>query len=184
MTKHFQQLKVLAILAASMMLAACDTAAQYGLTPPPPAPSKYKINFQLPANWKVASSEQDSDGYSRFYRPEDTLHAAVATESIFLNYGVGNTKPLSTSMQEIVQGFRPTGCHIDSKLLSEQKNSMIFRVNLSQCQTGRSADQIYKIFNTQDGHYELSYSANRAIVSAAEAKKMEQVVRSAQIVQQ
>jgi len=36
----------------------------------------------------------------------------------------------------------------------------------------------------QDGHYALSYSANRAIVSAAEAKKMEQVVRSAQIVQQ
>lgn len=176
-------LKLFSLLAFSLMLSACDTSAQYGLTPPA-ATGQHAINFQLPANWKLASSEKDPGGYFQSYRPEDSLHAANPTQLISINYGTGNIQSPVAGMQEYIQAQNSLGCHVENKLLSQQKNSITFISNLSQCSNGKALNQTVKIFSMPEGHYSISYGADPQVVSAATMREMSQIVRSSQIAHQ
>lgn len=145
--------------------------------------AKYRVNFRLPKTqkWDLVSVEQDANGYAKSYRSASSRGVA-ADQSFYINYGRGIKTSLQASMHEVVSALGNTGCkRTDSKIITLNKNVLVFTASADQCMNGRTIWQVFKVFNMPDGQYSIVYSANPKAVPTKTREQMKTVVARATI---
>lgn len=144
--------------------------------------SKFQIVFDIPSNWQSSYTKYDPDGYFNLYRPLNEDQSVPMIQGILINYGKDIKTPLKESMQQLIDSQKNIGCQKqDYKTLSENNNSLIFTINLSECQNGIDLMQIYKVFNMEDGQYSISYSADPNKIDPKTIEAMKTVIINAKI---
>ena len=173
---------MIGVAACSLILSACTNMGQTGNGHV--ATAKNKVNFQLPKSqkWDLVSVEQDANGYAKSYRSR-TARGLSADQSFYINYGHHIKTPLLESMNAVVGSLANTGCKsTHSKIIKLENNTLIFSASAEQCMSGRPVDQVFKVFNMQDGQYSIVYSANPKAVPVKTREAMRTVVTKANIV--
>ncbi|EKD54424.1 MAG: hypothetical protein ACD_60C00087G0036 [uncultured bacterium] len=171
---------ILGMVCCLMLFACSNMGRNSDVTPP----AKYKVSFNFPKHqqWDLVSVEQDANGYAKSYRSLSAKGMAK-DQSFYINYGHNIETPMLASMNEVVGSMSNTGCkRTHSKIVSLNKNTLVFIASADECMSGRSIWQIFKVFNMQDGQYSIVYSGNPNAVPVSTMQQMKTVVMGAKIV--
>ena len=143
----------------------------------------YHIDILLPTymQWTLYKDNKDVSGYTKIYLPQKANN--MSDQNITVNYSKDVQTSLKDSMQEVVNALDNTDCKVqDTKILTKLNKSIVFTVALDQCANNKSAIQVFKIFNTEDGQYSIIYSADLTVTDQDTVNKMKSTIEFARLV--
>jgi len=143
----------------------------------------YHINVVLPEymNWTLYKDNKDASGYTKIYLPRKANN--ISEQNITVTYDSSNQNSLRDDMQQVLDALDKTDCQVTNhKVLEKLKNHITFVVNLDQCADNKSITQIFKIYNTDDGQYSITYSADTLAVDYDLINKMQNVILSSRLI--
>jgi hypothetical protein len=143
---------------------------------------RYHIDIVLPQDmhWTLFKNVQDTAGYNKIYLPRKADN--MSDQNISVSYGVNISTPIDDTMQEVVSVLDKTDCEIaDSKVIKKEHNSIVFEVLLDRCANNKSAVQIFKVFDVDEGQYSVFYSADLEKVDESTLQKMKMAIQNSRL---
>ncbi|ODN43719.1 hypothetical protein [Piscirickettsia litoralis] len=142
----------------------------------------YHISLQLKEqkSWQLDRSLIDQKGYTQYYIPKDQQHELP--HNIIVHYGRNVSTSLIQTMQQVSSGNKHAECKTaKTRIIQQDKNSLVFSNVLKGCVNNHELWQIYKVFNRPDGQYAIIYTAEPSQIPKTIRQHMRHVIKLAQL---